>query len=67
MIQPHRIRALIPALCAALFMASSVGMDPLNALVTQPAGRGALVGGIGLDVVGLVWTGRLARAAERAA
>lgn len=46
-------------------MGMTMGVDPLRALVTEPAGAVCLVGGLALSVAARVWTGRLSTAARR--
>jgi tight adherence protein B len=60
-----RLLAALPVF--ALLLASGLGFDPIGALLGTPYGRAALAAGIALDVLGLAWTRRMARAAERAA
>lgn len=60
-----RLLAALPLL--ALAMSSGLGMSPTAVLLSSPLGRGCLVAGLVLDLVGLWWTARLARGAERGA
>ncbi|KNB49539.1 membrane protein [Streptomyces caatingaensis] len=53
--------ALLPLL--ALLMGSALGADPLRVLLHTPAGLGCLALGGFLEYAGLVWTGRIVRAA----
>jgi tight adherence protein B len=46
-----------------LAMGSGVGADPWGVLTTTPAGQVLLVLGVLLEVLGVVWTGRLTRRA----
>ncbi|MGH3321881.1 MAG: type II secretion system F family protein [Streptosporangiaceae bacterium] len=60
-----RLLAGLPAL--GLAMASFLGARPAAFLLEGPYGLTCLVLGVGLDVLGLLWTRRLARAAENSA
>lgn len=57
-----RLLAALPLL--GLLMSAAMGMRPFGFLVGTPYGIVCLLLGLALDVVGVVWTGRLARAAE---
>ncbi|MFC9971782.1 type II secretion system F family protein [Spirillospora sp. NPDC127200] len=57
-----RMLALLPLL--GLGMAAALGASPLAFLLGTLPGAGCLAGGVALDLVGLWWTRRLARAAE---
>ncbi|SCX39473.1 tight adherence protein B [Klenkia marina] len=48
-----------------LLMGAGIGADPWRVLTTTPAGAVLLVVGVGLEVAGLVWSGRLAERAAR--
>ena len=48
---------------AGMGLAASLGARPLHVLLDTPAGVGCLAAGIGLDLLGLWWTGRIVRAA----
>lgn len=54
--------ALLPGV--GLAMGGALGADPLHVLTATGPGQLALVAGIGLDVVGVLWTARLVRSAE---
>lgn len=58
-----RLLAALPVF--ALLLASGLGMSPLAVLLGDPVGRLALGAGVALDLVGLWWTARIARSAER--
>ena len=60
-----RLLAALPVL--ALAMSSGIGLHPAQVLVHDPVGRTALAAGLVLDLVGLWWTARIARSAERTA
>lgn len=73
----HEVRAQLAApratakLLAALpvigiVMSTGLGQHPVQFLVGSPYGIACLIAGIGIDVLGVVWTSRLARAAEPA-
>ncbi|KQS68621.1 type II secretion system F family protein [Modestobacter sp. Leaf380] len=49
-----------------LLMGAGVGADPWRVLTTTGTGTLLLVAGVGLEVAGLAWTGRLVRRAARA-
>ena len=49
--------ALLPL--AGLLLASGLGADPLRVLLHTPAGVVCLLVGVGLDALGVLWTGRL--------
>lgn len=53
-----RLLALLPL--AGLLLAAGLGADPLGFLLGTPAGRACLLLGLGLEVLGLRWTARLA-------
>lgn len=58
-----RLLALLPAV--GLLLAAGLGAEPLGFLLGTAPGRGCLLVGLGLEVLGLRWTSRLAaRAAE---
>lgn len=46
-----------------LALGAGLGGHPLHVLLRTPVGWGCLVGGIGLELLGLWWTGRIVRAA----
>ena len=48
---------------AGLLLAAGLGADPLHVLFETPVGLACLGGGLGMDVLGLLWTGRLVRRA----
>jgi tight adherence protein B len=48
---------------AGLLMAAGLGADPLRVLLSTPLGLVCLVLGLGLDGLGVLWTGRLVRRA----
>jgi len=48
-----------------LLMGAGIGADPWRVLTTTPAGAVLLVVGVGLELAGLVWSGRLAERAAR--
>lgn len=48
-----------------LLMGAGIGADPWRVLTTTPAGTVLLLVGVGLEVTGLVWSGRLAERAAR--
>jgi tight adherence protein B len=48
-----------------LLMGAGIGADPWRVLTTTPAGAVLLLVGVGLEVAGLVWSGRLAERAAR--
>lgn len=56
--------AVLPA--AGLLLAGGLGADPLHVLLGTPVGLVCLVLGLGLDAVGVLWTGRLVRRAGAA-
>lgn len=59
---PRATAGLLAALPAAgLLMAAGLGADPLHVLLGTPLGLVCLVVGLGLDGLGVLWTGRLVR------
>jgi tight adherence protein B len=46
-----------------LALGSGLGGDPLHVLLRTPIGWACLVAGVGLELAGLFWTGRIVRAA----
>jgi len=58
-----RLLAALPVL--GLIIGSASGADPLGVLVGSVWGWGLVAAGLGLDLVGLAWVGRIARTAER--
>lgn len=58
-----RLLAALPVL--GLVIGSATGANPLGVLLGTGWGWALLASGIGLDVTGLAWVGRIARAAER--
>src|SRR5262249_2083048 len=56
--------AALPAFGLAL--GGALGADPTSVLLDTTVGNGAFAGGVALDVAGVAWLGRLARAAGRA-
>lgn len=57
-----RLLAVLPVI--GIVMATGLGQHPVQFLIGSPYGIVCLVAGIGVDVLGVVWTSRLARAAE---
>lgn len=57
-----RLLAVLPVV--GIVMATGLGQHPIHFLVGSPYGIACLVAGIGIDALGVVWTSRLARAAE---
>jgi len=53
--------AVLPVV--GLLLAGALGADPLSVLLHTPLGLVCLVGGVGLDVLGVLWTNRLVRRA----
>lgn len=53
--------AVLPG--AGLLLAAGLGADPLHVLLETPVGLVCLFVGLGLDGLGLLWTGRLVRRA----
>jgi tight adherence protein B len=53
--------AVLPVV--GLLLAGALGADPLAVLLHTPLGLVCLVGGVGLDAVGVLWTNRLVRRA----
>jgi tight adherence protein B len=61
---PRATAALLAVLpLAGLALAAGLGADPLHVLLHTPFGAGCLLVGVGLDLLGLWWTGRLVAAA----
>jgi tight adherence protein B len=60
-----RILAALPAV--GLLMGTGLGAQPLEVLLRTSYGSACLIAGVGLVGAGLLWTERIARAAERAA
>lgn len=58
-----RMLAVLPLV--GVLMAMALGGNPLAWLLSGVAGRLCLMGGIGLSVLGLWWTGRIATRVER--
>lgn len=58
-----RMLAMLPLI--GVLMAMALGGNPLAWLLSGIAGRLCLLGGIGLTVLGLWWTGRIAARVER--
>ncbi len=57
---PRATAGMLAALpLAGLLLAAGLGADPLHVLLETPVGLVCLVAGLGLDAVGLLWTGRL--------
>jgi tight adherence protein B len=48
-----------------VLMAAGLGARPVHVLLHTPIGWGLLVGGVGLDLLGVWWTGRIVRMAVR--
>ena len=57
-----RLLALLPG--AAILMGTGLGVDPMGLLLGTPIGAVLLVTGGSLDVLGVIWTERLAQAAD---
>lgn len=53
--------AVLPV--AGIALAAGLGARPVHVLLETPLGLGCLVAGVGLDLLGLWWTGRLVAAA----
>ena len=53
--------AVLPVV--GLLLAAALGADPLRVLLHTPLGLVCLTAGLGLDVLGVLWTGRLVRRA----
>lgn len=53
--------AALPVL--GLLMGAALGADPLGVLTSTGPGHLALAAGVGLDLAGILWTGRLVRSA----
>lgn len=53
--------AALPVL--GLLMGAALGADPLRVLTSTGPGQLALAAGVGLDLAGILWTGRLVRGA----
>ncbi|MFF8769715.1 type II secretion system F family protein [Kitasatospora sp. NPDC015120] len=65
---PRTTVAILAALpLAGLLLGAGLGARPLEVLLHTPAGLAALVAGAALEAVGLVWTGRIVRAAGEGA
>ncbi|MFF7452928.1 type II secretion system F family protein [Kitasatospora sp. NPDC008115] len=65
---PRTTIAVLAALpLAGLLLGAALGARPLEVLLHTPAGLAALVAGAGLEGLGLVWTGRIVRAASEGA
>lgn len=61
---PRASAALLAGLpVIGLLMGAALGADPVRVLTSTGPGQWALVAGVGLDVAGILWTGRLVRAA----
>src|SRR4051812_48018745 len=61
---PRATAQLLAALpVAGIALAAALGAHPVHVLLHTPAGVGCLLGGLLLDAAGLLWTGRLVRAA----
>lgn len=59
-----RLLAVLPV--AGLLLGAGIGAHPVAVLLHTPYGLACLVLGAALDVAGLAWTNRIARAAEQA-
>jgi len=59
-----RLLAALPVL--GLLIGTASGADPLGVLIGTGWGWALLAAGIGLDLAGIAWVGRIARTAERA-
>ena len=57
-----RLLAMLPAV--GILMGTGLGVDPLGLLLGTPIGALLLASGVGLVLLGVVWTDRLARAAD---
>ncbi|MGH3098692.1 MAG: type II secretion system F family protein [Streptosporangiales bacterium] len=57
-----RLLAVLPVI--GIVMATGLGQHPVRFLVGSPYGIACLAAGVGIDVLGVMWTSRLARAAE---
>ncbi|MER7702132.1 hypothetical protein ABTX81_04405 [Kitasatospora sp. NPDC097605] len=65
---PRTTIAVLAALpLAGLLLGAGLGAEPLEVLLHTSAGLAALAAGTALEVVGLVWTGRIVRAAAEGA
>ena len=61
---PRATAALLATLpVVGVLMAAGLGAHPLHVLLHTPPGWGLLVGGVGLDLLGVWWTGRIVRMA----
>jgi tight adherence protein B len=58
-----RLLAGLPVL--GVGMGYLMGADPVGLLVSTPVGAALLVTGLAFETAGLLWVGRIARAAER--
>ncbi|MFD5146526.1 type II secretion system F family protein [Streptomyces sp. NPDC058401] len=57
------VLALLPGV--GLLIGTGLGADPLRVLLHTPVGWGCLLAGAALEALGLLWCGRIVRAAER--
>lgn len=57
-----RLLALLPVL--GIVLGTALGQRPLAFLFGSPYGLGCLAAGVGIDLLGVLWTMRLAKAAE---
>lgn len=61
---PRATAAMLAVLpVAGVALAAGLGAQPVHVLLHTPVGMGCLTAGIGLDLLGLWWTGRLVAAA----
>jgi tight adherence protein B len=64
---PRATAALLAGLPAVgLALGAAMGAGPVTVLLHDPAGQGALLVGVLLELAGLAWTGRIVRGAGAA-